>query len=429
MHTLLDLFYEYTLKEGIADRVFIVGGAVRDILLGRTLKDIDIALKGDAPAIAEEFARRFDATFVLLDKEFETARVVKDGVVLDISPLRGASIYDDLAERDITINAMALPAGYDSIDESLIDPFKGRRDLFDKIVRMVSENNLLKDPLRVLRVYRFAATLSFSVDHRTLDAARRCAALLRSVAAERITDELRHILKSEHSSRTFHLMEERDGILHQLFPDVIMTAHAFMFYRQTEEVCENLSRYFSGCESFFNVYFADTYKKTCLKLSTLFPDRETAERALLRLRLSNKETELILSLVQHRDRILHLYEAAAPQRTMLIRSLKELRDELYPLLILTAALSETARRENSPAILAFCRELLVLYHGTVIPRLRMLPLITGDDLVREFHLSPSPLFRTILSEIEDRVLEGAVASRKEAFDLVKRLLKEKESAP
>ncbi len=109
MPPLLKLFIDFAEKQGITGNAFIVGGAVRDILLGKELKDIDIAVKGDAINIAKKFAQEINGSFVLLDKEFGIARIVKNSQFIDISILRGDSIHSDLSERDITINAMAIP--------------------------------------------------------------------------------------------------------------------------------------------------------------------------------------------------------------------------------------------------------------------------------------------------------------------------------
>ncbi|MFZ5996449.1 MAG: hypothetical protein ACOYW7_03055 [Nitrospirota bacterium] len=424
MCILLDSFRSFVREQGIAERVFIVGGAVRDILLGRPLQDIDIAVQGDALAIAETFAARIGATFVLLDREFKTARVVREGSFLDIAALRGGSIFDDLGERDLTINAMALPLEYEDATASIIDPYSGRSDLSGRIVRLIAESNLIKDPLRVLRIYRFATTLSFAIDAATRSAAKRHAPLLQSVAGERIADEMRHIVSSQDSFPMIRAMAE-DGVIQHALPCSGIASDALMLYRQTEAVLTMLSRYFPGHAQLFSRYFALDYRKIGLKLSTLFSDARSAEKASADLRLSVRETEFISTMVVHRSTIMHLYRSSTPDDARLITFLKEFRDDLYPLLILAIALSETEHQEDAAALQTFCRDLLIFYHDKFIPRLRMLPLVTGDDLIREFHLSPSPLFGTILGEIEDGVLKGTITSRDEAFELVKTLLKEK----
>src|SRR5208282_6880436 len=108
-HILLELFKEFALKTGIAGNTYIVGGAVRDMLSGLEIKDIDLVVQGNALGISKEFAQVSGSSFVILDSKFDSARVVKESVFLDISGMRGGSITADLSCRDITINAMAQP--------------------------------------------------------------------------------------------------------------------------------------------------------------------------------------------------------------------------------------------------------------------------------------------------------------------------------
>src|SRR5208283_2714522 len=191
----LDLFKEFALKKGIADNTYIVGGAIRDMLSGLETKDIDLVVPGDALEISKEFAQVSGGSFVLLDSKFAIARVVKDPVFLDISAMKGESIAEDLAERDITINAMAQPLCEWPSTLHVIDPFGGREDLQSRVIRMVSERNLISDPLRILRIYRFSAALHGHIEMNTRRALNRLRALLNDVAIERIAEELRHMME------------------------------------------------------------------------------------------------------------------------------------------------------------------------------------------------------------------------------------------
>ncbi len=130
MHPLLKLFNDFARKRGIADDTYIVGGAVRDMLSGIETNDIDLAVAGDALEISKEFAEVSGASYVLLDSEFRIARVVKDSFFLDISAMNGDSITEDLAGRDITINAMAQSLGEWPSTVHIIDPFGGLQESF-----------------------------------------------------------------------------------------------------------------------------------------------------------------------------------------------------------------------------------------------------------------------------------------------------------
>lgn len=420
MHPLLELFIDFAEREGIAIDSFIVGGAVRDILLGKELKDIDIAVKGDAINISKRFAQEINGSFVLLDKEFGIARIVKDTQFLDISILRGDSIYSDLSDRDLTINAMAIPlpevrSQKSEIKSKLIDPYNGGKDLSNKIIRMVSEENLIKDPLRILRIYRFAATLNFSIEDNTLNTAKRLAPLITSVAVERIAEELRYIVRLDDSYKTIKSLQD-DNILSYVFPELKsleLRVQSLELYKSVEDILKNPSHFLP---STFN-FQLPTLKKICLKLSTLFPSPAVAKQSAIRLKLSKKEVDFIYEMALNRNKISELYKDTngVMDETKVIRLLKESSDNIYPLIILSVA--------QEPFLTVFCKEILGLYEDVFKPRASLLPIITGNDLTREFNIKPSPAFKKILAAVEDLVLKGRITSREEALKIVSKMIK------
>jgi tRNA nucleotidyltransferase/poly(A) polymerase len=418
MHPLLKLFADFSEKEGFAADSFIVGGTVRDIILGKELKDIDITVKGDAVNIARKFAEKINASFVLLDKDFGIARVVKNAQFIDICLMRGNTIYDDLADRDITINAMAIPLI--EVRSQIIDPFKGKNDLSNKIIRMVSEENLIKDPLRILRIYRFAASLNFSIEDNTLNSTRRLAPLITSVAVERIVEELRHIAILNDSHKTIKDLLN-NSILYYIFPEFEPEFEKdfgdqnLELYRKAEDILNNPASFSlpAFCFRF------PAFKKICLKLSTLFYAPDNAKQSAIRLKMSKKEVEFIHDMALNRARILNSYKEmqGAADETKSIGLLNEFRDNIYPLIILAIA--------QEPSIIVFCKEVINIYENVFKPRAALLPIITGNDLVREFNLKPSPAFKKILSEIKNMTLYGRINSKEEALKIAKELLKDK----
>ncbi|MEL7407688.1 MAG: hypothetical protein AAFN00_12100 [Cyanobacteria bacterium J06558_2] len=138
---------------------YLVGGSVRDALLKRYRKpiDLDFVLPEGTIATARKIAQLYDAGFVVLDREREIARVVFNQGTLDLAKQEGASLNEDLKRRDFSINAMA----YHMEEQKLIDPLGGITDLQQGILRMVESQNLEADPLRLLRAYRQAAQLNF----------------------------------------------------------------------------------------------------------------------------------------------------------------------------------------------------------------------------------------------------------------------------
>jgi poly(A) polymerase len=178
-----------------ANEAWLVGGGVRDRLLGRPTADLDVVIDGDPEAAARALARaagRGQAASFALSEGFGAWRVVaRDGSwQIDVERMRGESLHDDLRLRDFTINAIAEPlAGGEPID-----PFGGRRDLAERRLHMVAPRAFADDPLRVLRLVRLAVELDLSTEARTLLAATEAAGRLHAVAGERVFMELRRIL-------------------------------------------------------------------------------------------------------------------------------------------------------------------------------------------------------------------------------------------
>jgi tRNA nucleotidyltransferase (CCA-adding enzyme) len=170
----------------------VVGGAVRDALLGRTrpVIDIDLVVPVDAVELARQISRDYRAGFVILDAERSIARLVFEGMTVDFAQQMGGSLAADLHRRDYRMNAIA----YHLKDRHLIDPLDGQGDLQVKLVRMVSAQNLAEDPLRLLRGYRQAAQLGFAIDPETARTIENLAPRLQTVAAERAMTELRYLL-------------------------------------------------------------------------------------------------------------------------------------------------------------------------------------------------------------------------------------------
>jgi tRNA nucleotidyltransferase (CCA-adding enzyme) len=193
--------------------VYLVGGAVRDLLLGRGRADIDLVVEGDAAA----FAARFGAE-VTSHERFGTAKVKLDGHELDVAGARsetypqpgalpvvqtGVQLEQDLARRDFTINAMAIPLHR---DPELIDPYGGEADLATKRLRVLHARSFVDDPTRAIRAARYAARFGFEVEPETADLLRRTE--LGTVSAERREAELLRVAGEAEAARAFELLAE-----------------------------------------------------------------------------------------------------------------------------------------------------------------------------------------------------------------------------
>jgi tRNA nucleotidyltransferase/poly(A) polymerase len=201
----------YTLKENLpadAPPLYLVGGALRDALLGKTAHDLDFCLPKDARKFARQMANKLGGAYYTLDDEHDTARVILtlgDGAhgVLDFAAFRGGTLESDLRGRDFTINALAL----DVRTGELFDPLHGARDLREKVLRVCAPQAMTDDPVRVLRAVRLAAALGMSIQPETRKMAREAAPRLGGVSAERQRDELFKILTGPKADTAIHALD------------------------------------------------------------------------------------------------------------------------------------------------------------------------------------------------------------------------------
>ncbi|MEB3200724.1 MAG: CCA tRNA nucleotidyltransferase [Synechococcaceae cyanobacterium] len=170
----------------------LVGGAVRDGLLGRLQRriDLDLVVPVDAVALGRELARSHRGHCVVLDAERSISRVVLDGWTVDLARCMGKDLEEDLGRRDFSVNAMALPLAE---PHRLLDPQGGLQDLAERRLRAIGERNLLDDPLRLLRGIRLAGELGFALEPQTWQWIRRHHAALDRVAGERVLAELERL--------------------------------------------------------------------------------------------------------------------------------------------------------------------------------------------------------------------------------------------
>src|SRR4030066_1129179 len=201
---------------------YVVGGFVRDWLLGRGTADIDIAVDGDALDIAQKVAQAIGGKYVLLDEANRVARVVvADEQVwyLDFSSFSNG-IQDDLARRDFTIDAMAVELqGLVSGSPQLIDPFSGRSDLGKKLLRAVSQRIFEEDAARVLRGVRLAAELGFKIEPGTESLIRKDCRLAKLVPGERLREEIVRMLSLSGSGEMVRYLDKL-GLLTEIIPEL-----------------------------------------------------------------------------------------------------------------------------------------------------------------------------------------------------------------
>ena len=174
------------------DSIFLVGGAIRDILIARPIKDIDFVVSRNPREIARKLADELDAAYFVLDEERNTCRVLleqksQNKIIFDFAQMRGGSIEEDLMKRDFTINAMAVDLSKPNV---IIDPLRGEKDLIDKQLRLVTSTSLTDDPIRTIRAIRYAVNLGLRIEKDTSIRIHSAIEDLDRVSMERKRDEL-----------------------------------------------------------------------------------------------------------------------------------------------------------------------------------------------------------------------------------------------
>jgi len=209
---------------------YLAGGFLRNALLGRPSNDVDLAVTGDPLALAQGVARTLGGHYVLLDEALPTARVVFQGaadagiVYFDFCQFRGDDILADLAQRDFTINALALDLqqALGTTDyglRTILDPFGGLADLRAGLIRAVHDGIFQDDPLRLLRAVRFVAQLGFQIEPHTQALIRRDSALAARPAGERVGEEIVKILSAPEAGEHLRLLDSL-GLLTVVIPEL-----------------------------------------------------------------------------------------------------------------------------------------------------------------------------------------------------------------
>ncbi len=449
-----------------ADGVWIVGGAIRDAALGREVTDLDLAVGGDPGAAARAIAAQLREPVFELSAEFGTWRVLSRarGWQIDLTTMRGAGIEADLAERDFTIGAVAVPlAGGEALD-----PYGGLADLERGLLRAVGERSFEADPLRLLRAARLAAGLDLQIDAETVRLARAAAGRGAEPAGERQLAELRQLLGGPDPLRGLALLDElaltvvvlpeldalrgvEQGPNHHL--DV--HGHTLAVLGHTLEVEGDLSR-FAGeraaeVEALLAEPLADEVSRgTALRFGALFHDigkpatrseqngfvgfrghdREGAEiigRICARLRASRRLTQHLQGLTLHHLRLgFMIPEAPLPPRRVhdYLRATEPVGVDVT-LLTIADRLSARgsgplARPEMVAAHLDLAREMIAAaldWRRDGPPP----PLLRGDELALELDIDPGPELGELIAELEAAQYAGEVSDRAGALEHARRV--------
>ncbi len=441
---------------GAPEGVWIAGGAVRDAALEREVTDLDLAVAGDVGAAAKAIAREGRGHSFELSAEFETWRVVaaRGEWQIDLTALRGATIEEDLGERDFTIGAVAVPLA----DGEPLDPHEGLRDLERHLLRVVNERSFAVDPLRLLRAARLAAGLSLELDPTTAALARAEAPHAGEPAGERQLIELRQLLGGPDPLRGMALLDEL-GLTPVVLPEIEalrgveqgpnhhldVHGHTMAVLERTLEVEADLER-FAGeraaeVEALLAEPLADEMTRgTALRFGALVHDIgkpvTRAERdgfvtfaghdrdggpiiagLCARLRAGRALTRHLQDLTLHHLRLGFLvHEAPLPPRRV-HEYLRATEPVAVDVTLLTIADRLSARGsgpfatdEAIAAHLDLARQML----GAALDWRRCgppLPLVRGDELATELGIDQGPELGELLAELEAAQYAGEISTR------------------
>lgn len=471
---------------------YVVGGFLRDNLVGRESRDIDLAVAADPLSLGRRLADALGGHFVLLREEHKAARIVlpPESSVrsLDLLPLR-AQIEADLPKRDFSVNALAVTVSeiVGGGDVSIIDPCGGLSDLKRRIVRASGLEVFRADPLRLLRAIRLCAELGFRLDPETAAVMRQEALLLAQAAAERRRDELMRILATPRAAAGLRLADEV-GLLEPLLPELaatkgevqpkehhwdvfdhsLETAAALDALLGEEEPSGNRWRRlwrllwremepFPRVREHFREEVAEGHTRSALlKLGALLHDiskpatrsfeedgrmrffghaREGATKAtaILRgLRFSGEEVRLVQAMVKEHLRPLQIAQNGLPTRRALYRFYRDTGEAGVDVLFLSLAdhLATVGPRLDWDDWQAHLSLVGYMLTWRFAEESPQAPprLVTGHDLMADLGLEPGPLVGRLLETIREAQAAGEVGSREEALEVARRELERAASA-
>jgi tRNA nucleotidyltransferase (CCA-adding enzyme) len=403
--------------ELLPEPAYMVGGAVRDAILGRTREylDLDFVIPSNAVKVARAIAKHYKAGFVLLDRERHIARVVFPQATADFAQQEGDSLETDLHRRDFTVNAIA----YNPHTQEIIDPLQGYADLQQGILRMISPANLEDDPLRLMRAYRQAAQLGFTIEPATQATIRSLASHLSKVAAERVRVEIGYLLANAQGTPWITTAGE-DGLLAPFFKSA--TRESFSKLAAVDKAAALLSQTWPQLGVELREYVRDTVKTTWLGIAKLAclvnQNPELAEVELQQLTYSRIEIRGVTTA-------LRLF----PQLKVENMSLREQyflfqdADIMFPAtLVLAVALDNWVEAMFSDKLLSAYTPLINRYLNPDDLVAHPTPLVSGKELIIALDIPASPIIGKLLAEIAVAKAEGKVATVEEAIAYARQLL-------
>jgi len=409
---------------------FLVGGCVRDVILGREPSDYDVTTRAKPEEVMSLFPETYavgaqfgvvlvpspDKTWTVEVATFRSDESYSDGRRPD-SVRYSQDAREDVERRDFTINGLLL----DPLSDEVLDYVGGRRDIEARVVRTIGdpERRFTEDKLRLLRAVRFAARLGYQIEPSTFSAIRELAPQTHQVSRERVADELNKMLSEGRARTAFELLDVT-GLLPEVLPEIFAMKGVAQppqyhpegdVWQHTLLLLENLPHPCSRTQA-WGALLHDVGKPPTFRVA---PDRirfdghveigvKMAAEICRRLRFSNADTEQILALIQQHMRFGDLQRMKESTLKKFLRLPKiEEHVEQHRL--------DCVASHGDLSLYTFAREKL----ATMPPEtMRPAPLVTGADLIAHGY-EPGPQFKKILAAVEDAQLEGRLQSKEQAM--------------
>ncbi len=445
--------------------IYLVGGFLRDAIVGYKKEplDLDFTLMRGAIDFGRHVARELKAGFVVLDKEHGCSRVVvkikEEVLTFDFVDFRGKDLEEDLLKRDFTVNTLAwrLPLA----DNALIDIYGAQRDLAKKVVNVVSDSSFDDDPLRILRAFSVGAIFDLKISPHTLALVKKKKESLRSVAGERLRDELFKIFNSQRSWHHIELLDKND-VLEVVIPQVAVMhnvkqggyhhldvwGHSLEALKKLDELLLSLKDD-SDLSNYLNEELSTGRKRIqLLRLAailhdigkpkafevkagkTMFHGHERIGRIISdsvseRLKLSSTEKFALDTIIFWHLRPGYLADNKILTKRAVHRYFRDTKSEAASVLLLSIAdqratrgplATAASRKKHEKVSFSLLKQYFAMLKEEPFARL-----IGGMDLIKKLKLKPGPVFTKILDAVEEAQVEGRVKTKTQALKLAKEI--------
>jgi len=374
--------------------IYLVGGVVRDILLGRANSDLDLVVEGDAAELAESLAREVGGRLVV-HRRFGTAKIRTKHLVIDLAmarsesydhpgalpTVRPGSIQDDLARRDFTVNAMALRLDPGDFGK-LVDPFGGQKDLESKLIRILHDRSFIDDATRMLRAVRYEQRFGFRLEASTENLLRQNVTMLRTISGDRVRHELELILKEERPEKALKRAGDL-GLLGEMHPALKGNGWLKKKFEKAREVTSVPPP---------ALYFA---------LLTYSLGVKECEDFIARLRMPRAVSRVILDTARLRERVLSLDSPDLPPSAAC-----GLLQEYSPTSVMACAIASDS---------ALVQERLHLY----LDRWRHVRTSLDGNALQKLGVPSGPRLGEILKALHEAKLDGKTRSKEDETELVR----------